>query len=477
MTVIADGQSLGHLAPCAHLARCAPMAGMTMSPDSSPRVFGWWHQSLWGYAAVIGTVLISYALWLGSMWYYDDWYDEPWTYIAKIGSHGATLLMCWAFLLATRFKVIERLFGGLDTVYAAHRHIGIAAFALIVLHPLGLAMPFLGDWAAWFGFFLPSSDSVRNTGLIALVGFAVLLVLSLLASVVPYDRWKRSHELFGLIFAVIILHALLAPGEITRYPALQVWFAIWAILAALAILYTRLLNRWIGPQYSYRVAASTMRSADTVDIELAPIGRRMHHRPGQFLYISLNTHVLSRELHPFTISSPPEAAHLRLSIKKVGDWTANIDRIAIGDTARVWGPYGLFSEPLYRQPHHEVVMLGGGIGITPFLGMLASQEFSRRPGRSWLIYGVTKAEEGIFLDELTAHTTRLPQLSVHLHVSDEKGYVDRAYLATVLGTDTGWEARLYLICGPSIMSSTVSEQLRAAGVPAAAIITENFVLR
>lgn len=459
------------------LARCAPTAGMTTPTHQPPDTTPWWRQSLWGYGVVVGSVLISYALWLGSMWYYDDWYDEPWIYLAKIGSHGATLLMCWAFLLATRFRLIERLFGGLDTVYAAHRHIGIAAFALIVLHPLGLAMPLLGDAAAWFGFFAPSTDSVRNTGLIALVGFAVLLVLSLLASVVPYHRWKRSHEVFGVVFAVIILHALLAPGEITRYPLLQVWFGLWATLAALAFLYTRLLYHWIGPQYAYRVAAITVRPADIVDVELEPVGRRMHHRPGQFLYISLDTRALSRELHPFTISSPPEAGRLRLSVKRVGDWTANIDRIAIGDTARIWGPYGLFSGPLYRQPHREVVMLGGGIGITPFLSIVASHEFSRRPGRSWLMYTVTKPDEAVYLEELQTCAARLPQLSVHLHVSDHEGFVDQAYMANLLSSDTGWDARLYLICGPNEMSVAVSSLLREAGVPATAIITEDFVLR
>lgn len=450
---------------------------MTSKPEPQRSITPWWRQSLWGYGVVVGSVLMSYALWLGSMWYLDDWYDERWTYLAKIGSHGATVLMCWAFILATRFRLIERLFGGLDRVYAAHRHIGIAAFAFIVLHPLGLAMPLLGDWSTWFRFFAPSTDSVRNTGLIALCGFAVLLVLSLLASVVPYHRWKRSHEVFGLVFAIVILHALLAPGEITRYPVLRVWYGLWATMAALAFLYTRLLYRWIGPQYDYRVTAITVRPSDIVDVEFAPIRRRMHHRPGQFIYLSLDTHALSRELHPFTVSSAPEADRLRLSIKRVGDWTANIARVEVGNTARIWGPYGLFSAPLYRQPHVEVVMLGGGIGITPFLSIVASEEFARRPGRSWLIYSVAKPEEGVYIDELTAHANRLPQLSVHLQVSDHEGFVDRAYLATLLGSDTGWAKRLYLICGPSDMSTAVTTLLRAADVPATAIITEDFVLR
>lgn len=81
-----------------------------------------------GLAAILVSLLISYALWLGSMAWYGDWYKDVWKYPAKVGSHGATLLMCWAFILSTRFKVVERIFGGLDNVYKAHRYVGEAAF-------------------------------------------------------------------------------------------------------------------------------------------------------------------------------------------------------------------------------------------------------------------------------------------------------------------------------------------------------------
>lgn len=438
----------------------------------------WWQRWSWGYAVVLGSMVVSYLLWLGGLWRHDGWYDdEPWKYVAKIGSHGAVMLMCWSFLLATRFRAIERLFGGLDKVYAAHRRIGIAAFALVLLHPLSLAMPLVGDGLAWLGFFAPSRDWVRNTGLLALLGFAVLLILSLLAATVPYHRWKRSHNCFGLVFAVVILHAVLAPGEITAYPLLRAWFAVWAILAALAYLYIRVLYRWIGPMYPHRVVERSPRGADIVEIHLEPRGRRLHHRPGQFLYISFDAQALSPELHPFSISSGPEAARLRLSIKQVGDWTANVDRIAIGDTARVWGPYGMFSTALFHQPTREAVLVGGGIGITPFLSILASADFARRPGRSWLIYSVIAADESIYREEIEERTATLARVEARFHVSDDEGFIDRAYLATVIGDDERWAERLYLLCGPAEMAAALTELLRQAGVPPAAIISEAFVLR
>ena len=95
---------------------------------------------------------------------------------------------------------------------------------------------------------------------------------------------------------------------------------------------------------------------------------------------------MSKEPHPFSISSSPEAAHLRLSIKRLGDWTQDVAQIKPGKSARVWGPYGHFTRLALAQPLMPLVMIGGGIGITPFLSLVASAAFARRVGKSTLVY-------------------------------------------------------------------------------------------
>jgi predicted ferric reductase len=67
-----------------------------------------------GYATAAASLAITYALWLGAMGAADEWYDNPWKYPAKVASHGTLILMCWAFILATRLRIVEWLFGGLD---------------------------------------------------------------------------------------------------------------------------------------------------------------------------------------------------------------------------------------------------------------------------------------------------------------------------------------------------------------------------
>jgi predicted ferric reductase len=165
---------------------------------------------------VLASLLVSYGLWLGCLGWYGEWYDDPWKYPAKVGSHGATLLMCWAFILATRFRPVEWLFGGLDKVYQAHRYIGEGAFFLVLLHPVCLAWHRWPDGiAAYLAFFAPWADAARASGLVALAGFALLVSLSLYVKIADH-RWKRTHDYFGVLLVLVMLHAVWAEGEIMR---------------------------------------------------------------------------------------------------------------------------------------------------------------------------------------------------------------------------------------------------------------------
>lgn len=271
-----------------------------------------------GYAAVAASLAITFALWLGAMGAADEWYDNPWLYPAKVGSHGTLVLMCWAFILATRFRWVERLFGGLDKVYKAHRYIGETAFFLILLHPVFLAVAHADTISEFSAYLWFSGNWVRNTGLVALAVFVLLVVLSIYWKV-AYHRWKRSHDFFGALMVLIVVHAVLANGEIMRFPVLRIWHATWVLFALGAYLYIRLLYRWFGPLHDYTVVSVEDVGDAITEITLQPRGRALRPQPAQFIYISFDADAVSKEPHPFSISSAPEAAELRLSIKRLGD--------------------------------------------------------------------------------------------------------------------------------------------------------------
>jgi predicted ferric reductase len=427
-----------------------------------------------GYATVAASLVITYALWLGAMGAADEWYANLWNYPAKVGSHGAVILMCWAFILATRFRWVERLFGGLDKVYKAHRHIGESAFFLIFLHPVFLAVGHADSVTGFFRYLWFSGDWVRNTGLISLAVFILLVVLSI-CSKIAYHRWKRSHDFFGALMVLIVVHAVMADGEIMRYPALWIWHGIWVAIALFSYLYIRLLYRWFGPLYDYTVESVEDIGDGISEITLKPKGRPLRPSPGQFIYVSFDADAVNKEPHPFSVSSSPEAANLRLSIKRLGDWTHEVPQIQTGKSGRVWGPYGHFAKLALAEPDMPLVMIGGGIGITPFLSLVASEAFAMREGKSTLIYAVTEPSAAVYLGELRGREKALPHFTLIEHYSDEAGYLDLAYLESAV--EQPLLDCLFMICGPTPLMEAMRTQLAEAGARERQVIVEDFQIR
>ncbi|CAN5633096.1 ferric reductase-like transmembrane domain-containing protein [soil metagenome] len=424
----------------------------------------------WGYLVVFLTTVTSLLIWLGSKWYFNDWYDDNWKYLAKIGSMGATTLICWAFILSTRFSIVERLFGGLDKVYKAHRRIAEVAFCLIFLHPIFLAVHRLPEWGHFLSFFWFSGDWVRNTGLIAILMFIVLVALSIGISL-KYHVWKQTHHFFGLMLIVVIVHMIIADAEIMRFPLLRAWFFAWLAVAVFCYLYIRLLYRWFGPMYEYQVAKAP-EHGDIIEIYLKPRGRHLKHRPGQFIYVSFDTEKLSAEPHPFSISSPPQRPHIRISVKELGNWTGELRKLQGGERAYIWGPYGSFGDKIYKDPKLEPVLIAGGIGLTPFLSMIKDEVFLRVENRKrYLIYSVVKPEEALYHDEIESLHLDHEKFTYISHSSDEEGYLDAETIGEKVN---GLDGKVFLICGPGVMMDSIKENLQKHGVGIERIFTEDF---
>jgi len=432
------------------------------------------NQLVRGYAVVFGTVVLSIGLWLIEMARAGEMHTNPWIYPAKVGSHGTLILMCWAFILATRFRPIERLFGGLDQVYKAHRVIGETAFFLIFLHPIFLAIAFSDSLTGFARYLWFSDDWARNTGLIALAMFAVLVVLSIYWKI-SYQKWKRTHDLFGFVLVLVAIHAVLARGEMVKYPVLTVWYASWITAGLAAYVYIRLLYRFIGPQYNMVTTEVVQRSDDITEVYLKPVGRRMKFEAGQFLYVSYDSNAVTSEPHPFSISSPPQEPKIRLTIKELGDWTGKVHRISVGEQARVWGPYGHFGKVLQEQPDLPVVMIGGGVGITPILSIIGSEAMAQRKESTVLIYSVPNKDEQVHAKEITSRASQLHNLRAVMHLSDEAGYIDADYLRETL--ERPLADYVWILCGPDEMTASIQEQLEADGVKPEHILIESFDIR
>jgi ferredoxin-NADP reductase len=156
------------------------------------------------------------------------------------------------------------------------------------------------------------------------------------------------------------------------------------------------------------------------------------------------------------------------------------DRIDEGARVSVRAPSGHFH--LNEEGDLPVVLIAGGIGITPLLSILNTLAHWSDPREVWLFYGVRNGSEHIMKGHLEALKLGHPQL--HLHVCyAEPGADDE------LGLDYQHEGRLdiallrrtlpfgryeFYLCGPPPMMETLVPALEDQGVAAENIHYESF---
>lgn len=199
-----------------------------------------------------------------------------------------------------------------------------------------------------------------------------------------YERWLVLHRVIGLLFLAGAAHAATEPGTIADFEPLRTWIVVLLLAGGAAWLYRIVLFARLGPRYPYRVETAAVRGSNIIDLVMRPVSRRMMYEPGTFVFLripSLGGH--DKELHPFSISSSPVDRELRVSIRMIADFTKRLPALGRGDAVEVFGPFGGFTSHRFA-PFRRLVFIGGGIGITPFLGMLAFELSNHDFRRIWL---------------------------------------------------------------------------------------------
>ena len=385
---------------------------------------------------------------------------DPLAVLSQYFGSAALILMGLSHLMATRWPGVEAVFGGLDRVYVLHKWVGIAALALVLLHDtIDAEMNGLGDGSAL-------EEIAETLGEISLYGLLVLVVLSV-ATFVPYRLWYRTHQFMGACFAASALHFLFIakPFKVADPPGLYV--AAFCLLGVVAYAWTLLpVRRWAGER-RYRVETFE-RTGGAVTLSLAPKGRALRHRPGQFALLRLLAPGLA-DAHPFTISSAPNAdGRLRFSIKPEAGWTARLgDADLNGIEARVEGAYGHFTPLGAVNPQ---VWIAGGIGITPFLAWANALTPGSTP--THLFYCVRNRADAAHLAEIEALVAEKPSLTLHLIESASTGRLDAAAIKEKSGVDF---ARTHVsFCGPTSMRESLQEGLSRLGLRSSRFHFEEF---
>jgi len=189
---------------------------------------------------------------------------------------------------------------------------------------------------------------------------------------------------------------------------------------------------------------------------------------------------LTGQQHPMTISSSAEPGpdrRLEFSIKALGDWSRDVVP-TLQPGSRLWidGPHGAFTPD--REPGQGLVLIAGGVGITPMRSILLTMRDreDRRPVLA--IVGARSPERVIFGDEMAALAGEIDLETVYVFEepppdwTGERGFINADVLRRHLPRHA--ERYQYFVCGPAPMMDAVEAALIEVGVPPACVHTERF---
>ncbi|MCH2078022.1 MAG: PDR/VanB family oxidoreductase [Rhodobacteraceae bacterium] len=170
-------------------------------------------------------------------------------------------------------------------------------------------------------------------------------------------------------------------------------------------------------------------------------------------------------LNPYSLmSDPTDTSTYAISVRRDDQGRGGSlfmhTRVKVGDEMQITYPVNLFSLDLRAKKH---VFFAGGIGITPFMSMIAQLE--RSNGNWELHYAVRTEALGTYVDELRY---KFPN-KVHVYYDDQSQSIPLEELLD--GQPLGTNA---YVCGPKGMIDWIHATAAAAGWPDAQVHSEEF---
>ncbi len=369
---------------------------------------------------------------------------------------------------------------GIDRTKGFHLIAGIALLVLAVLHPLGYVVATALDQ--------PSAALHRLEGMVAsprtrsgLLALGALLVIVILPFWrerlgVHYERWRASHGLLAIVAAGLVLHHALTVGS---YSAERHVMLAWGLLTGLAVVATLVLyvvRPWRMWREAWHLESITVDGEDTWRMELlGPAKTQLHFAAGQFVWITLAPHRPPFHDHPFSIASAKtDLPRLRLIVRASGDCTREFCHLAPGTRVAIDGPHGSF---VLTDAGENILMIAGGVGIAPLLGMLEHAAATGDRRRFRLLYAARHDRAFAGLDRLQALAQRLDLDVTFLADKPSQpagtlaGPLSARHIADATFSSGRTEA---YVCGPPAMMAMATDALLDLGLAPRAIHYERF---
>lgn len=289
-------------------------------------------------------------------------------------------------------------------------------------------------------------------------------------------------------------------GEAATEPVLKAWGEAYWFLAEILIgreaeIYREVASApggWTGWR-DFTVERVEAESATIKSFYLRPAdgGRVVRHRPGQFLTFKLNLPGQALLKRNYSISSAPGDAGYRITIKRepaplgqpgapagaASNWFH--DAVTAGTVLQVAPPAGEF---VLEPAGAPVVLLSGGVGLTPLVSMLESLAAAGERPPTWFVHGTLNSRVHAMAERLRSLAAQTAGIKLAAFYSepdaddvrgehyDEDGFITVNWLKA----NTPFEQAVFYLCGPRPFLRTLVSGLVAEGVSPTRIRYEFF---
>lgn len=289
-------------------------------------------------------------------------------------------------------------------------------------------------------------------------------------------------------------------GEAATEPVIKAWGEAYWFLAEILIGREEEIYReqeaapggWIG--WRDFVVDRVVRESETIKsfyLRPADGGGVVRHKPGQYLTFKLDLPGRGLLKRNYSISSAPSGEGYRVTIKReaapadqpdapagaASNWFHSHARP--GTVLQVAPPAGDF---VLDDAGDPIVLLSGGVGLTPLVSMLETIAASGERPPTWFVHGTQNSRVHAMAERVRELAARAADVKLAAFYAepepedvrgehyDEQGFITLDWLKA----NTPFEQAVFYLCGPRPFLRALVNALAAAGVSPSRIRYEFF---
>lgn len=244
----------------------------------------------------------------------------------------------------------------------------------------------------------------------------------------------------------------------------------------------------------FRVAQKERESDIITSFYLKPVDDTFvpDFHPGQYITVRVPSPCGHTTMRNYSLSDRPGKPYYRISVKRESGADAQCpagfvsnflhDGVQVGAVLEVGPPCGEFFIDLTEKHKRPLVLISGGVGITPTMSMLLSVLETTPERPIYFIHAALNSRTHAFRDAVQQLAKKRPSLKVHYRYNQpseddlssgkchSKGLVDAELIESIVPERDAD----YYFCGPKPFMVNIYHQLLEWGIPANQVHLEFF---